>query len=126
MGIIQIGIISILGITLASLLKSQKTEYSIYVIAGISIFILAYVLGMVRDVKGKLDFLTDIVSGNEHYYSMLFKMMGITYLCEFCAGICKDAGYQGLAGQVEMFGKLSIVFSGLPIFFALIETIQNL
>ncbi len=52
-------------------------------------------------------------------------MMGITYLCEFCAGICKDAGYQGMAGQVEMFGKISIVLSGLPILFALVETIQK-
>lgn len=125
MGILHIGVLAILGIILASLLKAQRPEYSIYIIIVVSLFLFLYVLGIVEDVRLKLGILTDIISGSEKYFSLLFKMMGITYLCEFCSGICKDAGYQGMAGQVEMFGKISIVLSGLPILFALVETIQK-
>ena len=125
MGILHIGVLAILGIILASLLKAQRPEYSIYIIIVVSLFLFLYVLGIVEDVRLKLGILTDIISGSEKYFSLLFKMMGITYLCEFCSGICKDAGYQGMAGQVEMFGKISIVLSRLPILFALVETIQK-
>lgn len=125
MGILHIGVLAILGIILASLLKAQRPEYSIYIIIVVSLFLFLYVLGIVEDVRLKLGILTDIISGSEKYFSLLFKMLGITYLCEFCSGICKDAGYQGMAGQVEMFGKISIVLSGLPILFALVKTIQK-
>ena len=125
MGILHIGVLAILGIILASLLKAQRPEYSIYIIIVVSLFLFLYVLGIVEDVRLKLGILTDIISGSEKYFSLLFKMMGITYLCEFCSGICKDAGYQEMAGQVEMFGKISIVLSGLPILFALVKTIQK-
>ena len=58
------------------------------------------------------------------YLAMLVKMVGITYIAEFAAGICKDAGYSALGGQVEMFGKLSILAVSAPIVTALFETLQ--
>ena len=53
------------------------------------------------------------------------KMIGITYLAEFSSGICKDAGYQTIAAQVEMFGKLTILVLSLPILLTLLKTIQE-
>ena len=57
--------------------------------------------------------------------SILFKVIGITYICEFSADICRDAGYQAVAGQIEVLGKLTVMFAGLPILFAVIEQIQS-
>ena len=50
-------------------------------------------------------------------------MIGITYICEFSSDICRDAGYQTVAGQIEVLGKLTVMFAGLPILFAVIEQI---
>jgi stage III sporulation protein AD len=52
-------------------------------------------------------------------------MTGVTYISEFSAGICKDAGYGALAGQIEIFGKLSILALSMPIVLALLETLQG-
>ena len=57
--------------------------------------------------------------------STMFKMIGITYIAEFSSGICKDAGYQTLAGQIEIFGKLTILVLGLPVLLALLQTIRG-
>lgn len=65
------------------------------------------------------------LGSSERYLSVLLKVIGITYICEFSAGICKDAGYQAVAGQIEVLGKLSVMFAGLPILFAVIEQIQS-
>ena len=63
---------------------------------------------------------------NYKYLTVLLKAVGATYACEFCAGICKDAGYGGIAGQVEMLGKLYILLMGMPVLLALMESIQTI
>ena len=62
---------------------------------------------------------------NPEYLSILLKMIGITYVGEFASGICKDAGYQTLAVQIELFGKLTILLLSLPVLSALLETVRK-
>lgn len=59
------------------------------------------------------------------YISTILKMIGITYIAEFCSSICKDAGYQTIAVQIEIFSKLTILALGMPVLLALLETIQE-
>lgn len=123
--IVRIILIAIIGVILGILVKAQKPEYSVYITIGVSMLIFFSAVTMISSIKQQLSFLGVIMEGNEKYYGMMFKMMGITYLCEFCSGICKDSGYQAIGTQVEIFGKITILLSGLPILLALIETIQN-
>ena len=55
----------------------------------------------------------------------MLKMIGITYIAEFSSGICRDAGYQTIASQIEIFSKLTILALGMPVLLALLETIQE-
>ena len=59
------------------------------------------------------------------YISTLLKMMGVTYVAEFASGICKDSGYQTIAGQIEIFSKITILVLSMPILVALLKTIQD-
>ena len=65
------------------------------------------------------------LGAGEQYLSILLKVMGITYICEFSSGICKDAGYGTVASQIEILGKLSVMFAGIPVLFAVIEQLQS-
>ena len=58
------------------------------------------------------------------YLEILMKMIGITYIAEFASGICRDAGYGSLGGQIEIFGKLSMLAVSMPILLALMETLK--
>jgi len=69
--------------------------------------------------------LQNLLNGAEEYLSILLRVIGITYICEFSANICKDAGYQSIAGQIEVLGKLSVMLAGIPILFAVINQIQS-
>ena len=57
---------------------------------------------------------------------ILMKVVGITYLCEFSVGMCKDAGFTAVADQIEILGKLSVLFAGLPILLAVIRQIYGI
>ena len=52
-------------------------------------------------------------------------MVGIAYISEFSANLCKDAGYGGIASQIEMFGKLSILAMSLPVLTTLLTVIEE-
>jgi len=62
----------------------------------------------------------------EHYLAILLKVIGITYICEFCASVCKDAGYGTVASQLEILGKLAVMFAGLPVLLAVAKQLQTL
>lgn len=123
--LVRVGFLGIAGVLLAVQFKGHKPEYSIYIGLGVGILIFAYAIRQVEAVIGQLERIRGYLSGAEGYLSILFKVIGITYICEFSAGICKDAGYQAVAGQIEVLGKLSVMFAGLPILFAVIEQIQG-
>ncbi len=56
---------------------------------------------------------TSSISGE--YILSVIKIIGITYLAEFSADICIDAGERTLAKHVETIGKLTVAFIALPI-----------
>lgn len=59
------------------------------------------------------------------YFKILLKIIGITYVAEFASDLCKDAGYATIAGQIQMFGKLTVLAAGIPVLTALLETIRG-
>ena len=125
MEIAKVALIGIIGVLLAIQFKSQKTEYSLYIGFAVSLIIFAYAVQMLQVVLQQMESLQLFLGGSGTYLGTLLKVVGITYLCEFSAGVCKDAGYSAIAGQIEVFGKLTVMFAGMPILFAGMEYIQG-
>lgn len=123
--LVKVAFLGVAGVLLAVQFKGQKPEYGIYIGLAISILIFGYAMRQVEIVTAQFGKLRSYLGGAESYLTILLKVIGITYICEFSAGICKDAGYQAVAGQIEVLGKLSVMFAGLPILFAVIDQIQN-
>ena len=57
--------------------------------------------------------LTEGIPGE--YTVSILKIIGITYLCEFAADICTDAGEKTLSKHIETIGKVTVAFITLPI-----------
>ena len=126
MDMMKIALVGIVGILLAVPLKSYKAEYGIYMGIAVCLVILGYGMQYLAGILSSVEQLKEYLKDNYSYITVLLKAVGATYACEFCAGICKDAGYAGIAGQVEMIGKLYILLIGMPILMALLESIQSI
>lgn len=124
MEIVKIGVLGVAGVMLALQFKSSKPEYGLYLGAGICLVIFTFSVSGLKILMERVKELAGYLSGSEDYLSFLFKAVGITYVCEFCASICKDAGYGAVAGQIEIFGKLSVLLMGIPVLAAVIENIN--
>lgn len=92
---------------------------------GIGIMILGLAVGKLEYLFGTLRQLKDSLPVEQEYLTTLIKMIGITYIGQFSAGICKDAGHQATAAQIELFCRLSVLVQSVPILLALLETIQE-
>lgn len=124
MEFIRIGILGIAGVMLALQFKSNRPEYGLYLGAAICLVIFTFSLNGLKALLERVGDLEEYVRGSGKYLGFLFKAVGITYVCEFCASICRDAGYSAVAGQIEIFGKLSILLMGIPVLAAVIENIN--
>ena len=113
------------AVLLAGQLKSVKSEYGVYLVMAAGVFIFLYALGKMQVILDTLAMIRDSIQVNPVYLDTLLKMIGIAYVAEFSSGICKDAGYGSVGSQIEMFGKLSILAVSMPVFGALIETMQT-
>ena len=125
MEIIRISVIGIAGIILAILVKEVKPEYSFYVTVAAGVAVLFFAAGKLTDLFDSLREIQEYIPIETTYMNLLLKMVGITYVGQFSAGICKDAGYSSVAGQIELFSKLSVLAITMPILTALLETIHE-
>lgn len=125
MNMIQIGIVGVLGALLAVQFKSGKTEYGIYMSVAVSILLFTCIIDRLEIFVNTVDQISSYISFDTGYIATMLKMIGITYIGEFCSSICKDAGYQTIAVQIEIFSKLTILALGMPVLLALLQTIQE-
>ena len=125
MEVVKIVMIGITGVLLALFLKESKPEYSVYLSFAVGICILGYAVEKLSYLFESIKKIQEFLPVDEKYVLVLLKMTGVTYIGQFSAGICKDAGHQATAVQIEMFCRLAILVQSVPILQALLETIQE-
>ena len=125
MSIVQAGVLGVMGALLAVQFKNGKTEYGIYMSVAISVFIFLSIVGRLEEIINTIRQISGHINMDTSYIATLIKMLGVTYIAEFASGICRDTGYQTIASQIEIFGKLTILVMSLPVLLALLQTIQE-
>ena len=125
MNMMQIGIIGVIGTVLAVQFKGGKTEYGIFMSVAVSIFLFACIVDRLEIFVSTVEQIGSYIDMDAGYLSVMLKMIGVTYIAEFSSGICRDAGYQTIAVQIEIFSKLTILALGMPVLLALLETIRE-
>ncbi len=126
MDILKIVFLAVAGCMLAIQFKNQKSEYALYICFAVGIIIFTYSLDRLWIILEDLQLIELLSRENSGYLYILIKAIGITYICEFCVSILKDSGFSQMAMQIEMFGKLCILFLGIPVITALVDTIREL
>ncbi len=122
---VRVAFLGITGILMALQLKALKPDYSVYLCLGVSLLIFSFVAEKLSVIMDGLQAVQDCLPLKAGYLQILMKIVGITYIAEFASDLCKDAGYQTIAGQIQIFGKLSVLAVSIPVRTALLDTIQT-
>lgn len=107
------------------IVKQYRPEFvlPLTVCGGAGLFLL--IIGQADGLFGRIRQIADNVGVDIMYIEILFKIVGVSYLCEFCVAVCKDCGQAALGMKVELIGKLMILTSSMPVFSELLRIITS-
>lgn len=119
----EYGLISLI---LIIIIKQYKPEFAIYVSLIGGVLILFLVMDKLYGIIELLTSLSNKVSCNNQFITILIKITGITFLTEFATSVCKDSGETAIASKIDLAGKILIISMSIPIISALLETILKI
>lgn len=122
---LKIAIIGVIAVFLAMPLQRDKAEFAMLIILAACLIIIGMSLTKLSSVLQAIQNVEDYLGKDVLYLNLLLKMLGITYIAEFGASICRDAGYGAVGRQIELFGKLMILAVSMPIIQTLLQTISS-
>ena len=126
MDILQIIGLAIVATVLIAVLKVQRPEIAIQISIVTGIIVFTMILGKVTAVIELLNSYAQKVNIDTIYLSTLLKIIGIAYVAEFGAEVCKDAGEGAIAAKVELAGKVVIIVLAVPIITSLMDLIISI
>lgn len=122
---LQICILAMAGLFAALVVKKDKPEYASLIIMLTGFLIAVRILGVMDGIVEEISGWRTILSDNVQYINFLLKLIGITYICEFAANLCRDSGYATLSSHIELFGKVTIMLAGFPVIKTMIEMLEE-
>ena len=122
---IKVIMAALAGVFLAAVLKSVKSEMTMLVAAGVSVLILFYILSGLSVIVEQLKMLQGYIGISGKYIGILVKMIGISYMTQLAADICRDNVQSAVAGQLEVFCKITIAALGMPVVLTLFEVVTK-
>lgn len=125
MTMITVAAVGMVSVFLAVQLKGMKGEYGFYLSVAAGVFIFFYGIQKLETILRVVEEIQAAIRLNHVYFTTMIKMVGITYIGEFAASICRDSGYSFLGNQIEIFGKLSVLAVSAPIVLALLNTLEQ-
>ncbi|MBP1759865.1 MAG: stage sporulation protein [Firmicutes bacterium] len=107
-------------------LKQIRPEIALQlsILAGASIFIL--IISKIRVIVDLLQTLADQANISSYYLLIILKIVGVAYLAEFGAQVCRDAGESALGTKIELAAKVGVILLAIPIIVAITESLVRL
>ena len=102
------------------LLKDFNKGYAAIVAAAGAVGIAVLVFTRLTPV---IEFVSSLAErgGINEYFSVLIKCLGIGLLSQAGADMCRDLGENGIAGKVELAGRITILVLCLPVLRSVID-----
>ena len=126
MEILKISGLAFAIITISAILKQTKPEFAIQVVLIATVLLFTFALSLSTTVYDYILQLCNLSGIKSEYLKIVFKIIAISYISEFTASICRDAGESAVAVKIEMVGKLIITASSLPVFKELISLLSGM
>jgi len=122
----QIVGLALIVTVISVVLKQIRPEIALQltILASAAIFIM--VMSKIKVIVDLLQNLADQANISSYYLFIVLKIVGVAYLAEFGAQICRDAGEGALASKIELAAKVAVIALAIPIIVAITESLVRL
>ena len=126
MDIMAICALAVVSAVMALLLRQRSPQTALLISIGAGVVIL---LTFVRQILLTADDIRTILEAggiDSDDIMILLKVLGICFLTEFTCDTVTEAGMLSLATNLSFAGKLTVLFTALPLFSELIGLVSSL
>lgn len=123
MDILQIVAFGLITTVVIILIKQQKPEIAMQISLAAGVVIFLALAGSIYTVMRTFEDLAYRAELNMLFLGTMLRIIGIAYVTEFGAQVCRDAGEGTIATKVEFAGKIMMLLLALPIISTIISTI---
>lgn len=106
--------------------QSGAASLALLLTLAVSAAVLLRFLPRLREVFGVFRSLGEQAGLSDGYLSVILKIMAISYLAEFAASLCRDAGETAYAAKMELAGKLAVILLAVPVIVNMLESVWQI
>ncbi len=126
MDILAIAALCIVTAIIAKTIQPTNQDIAIVItIAGVAAVALS-IIGTISDVLYEVKNLTGISDVSGSYISIVFRVLGICYVCEISSSCCRDCGESALASVIDIAGRVAVSVICMPLIKSFIETVESI
>lgn len=126
MNIVQVVGLALITTVMLLVIRQEKPVMAVLltivcavVIFGLMMEKLAAIINVMRELVAR--------SGvNYFFFSTILKIIGVAYLADLAAAICRDAGESAIGKKVEFAAKVIVAVLAIPIMVAILESLMEL
>jgi stage III sporulation protein AD len=123
----RIGGVAAVGLTALLILRAYKPEWAPMLRMAVTVIAVGLTLSMaVTALSYAQELAVGLGTPDGEGWSILLKALGVAFLTEVSASVCRDSGESGLAMWVETAGKLEILLLSFPLIRAVMDTVATL
>lgn len=126
MDIFKIILIALLATAMVLIVKQTRPEIAMVVSLVTVIIILLFSIDKVGQVIDLLNRLSTNAGLPGEFLEIILKIVGIAYITEFGANVCKDVGESAIASKVQFAGKCVIIVLGISIIGNFVDTVLGI
>ena len=106
------------------IVKQWKNDFSILLRIALVILFGGIAIGAISPI---IEYLSGLFGTEQVLYAkILLKALGIAFLAHYAAEICRESGEGGLAGGVELVGKIEILLLCVPLMEEVLSSAKEL
>lgn len=127
----DLDIIKIVGLglvvtILVVIIKQQRPELAVQLSIVTGVVIFTMMLGKINSVISLMKQLAQKTNISFLYMGTILKIIGVAYIAEFGAQICRDAGEGAVASKIEFAAKVIVIVLAIPIIVAVFDSLLKL
>ena len=125
MEIAQVVGFGVIAAVIIIFVRQNRPDIAQLLSLAVGVIIVIYLLGYLKMI---IDVLTDLALEaeiNTVFLRTLLRVIGIAYIAEFGAQVCRDAGEGSIAAKIEFAGKLIILVMAIPMLMAVLQGIVS-
>lgn len=122
----QLAAASLIGALLLAVVRQHSPAFAVALSVTVAVAVFLYILPDVAEVVRLVQAYALRGGVTDRLLATVMRVLGIAYLTELAAGVCRDAGEAALGQRVELGGKVLILLLGVPVMNAVLSLVLRL